>query len=135
LSGTIDESAYKSKSNELKSEAARNDESMTQLGDAGPVRADAALALFDWAQRADELWRRSNNALRRQILDAVCLNRSLSDVNLVTTKRKPFDVLAEGLDLKNSRGNRTALELFMAGVRAWGDCLRQSVTDVSRRLD
>jgi DNA invertase Pin-like site-specific DNA recombinase len=105
LSGTIEEAAYKSKFNELRSEATKTDESMAQLGNADSARGATAVALFEWAQQADELWRRSNNAVRRQILDAVCLNRSLSDVSLVTTKRKPFDVLAEGLDLKKSRGD------------------------------
>ena len=33
--------------------------------------------------------------------------------------RKPFDVPIEGLDLKNSRGDKTAVELFLAGVRGW----------------
>ena len=31
--------------------------------------------------------------------------------------RKPFDVLAEGLLSENSRGDKTAIELFLAGVR------------------
>jgi hypothetical protein len=32
--------------------------------------------------------------------------------------RKPFDVLAEGLaSKKNSRGDKTAIELFLAGVQ------------------
>jgi hypothetical protein len=34
--------------------------------------------------------------------------------------RKPFDVLAERLLSKNNRGDKTALELFVAGVRGWG---------------
>jgi hypothetical protein len=34
--------------------------------------------------------------------------------------RKPFDVLAEGLVSKKSRGDKTAIELFVAGVRGWG---------------
>jgi hypothetical protein len=33
--------------------------------------------------------------------------------------RKPFDVLAEGLISKNSRGDRTAIELFLAGIQGW----------------
>ena len=33
------------------------------------------------------------------------------------TSEKPFDVLAEGLILENSRGDWTPLELFVAGVR------------------
>ena len=32
--------------------------------------------------------------------------------------RKPFDVLAEGLLSENSRGDKTAIELFLAGIRA-----------------
>jgi hypothetical protein len=31
--------------------------------------------------------------------------------------RKPFDVFIEGLELANTRGNGTAMELFVAGVR------------------
>jgi hypothetical protein len=35
----------------------------------------------------------------------LALNRTLSDVSLVTQKRKPIDVLAKRLDLKKSRGD------------------------------
>lgn len=105
LAGTIDEVVYKAKSNELKSEAAKADEALAELGDVDPARGETALALFDWTQRAADVWRGSNNAVRRQILDSVCLNRILGHVNLVATKRKPFDVLAEELNLKNSRGD------------------------------
>ena len=97
---------YKAKSNELKAEVTRADEALVQLGEVDPARGETALVLFDWTQRAADIWRGSNNAVRRQILDAICLNRTLGHVNLVTTKRKPFDVLAEGLDSKNSRGDR-----------------------------
>jgi hypothetical protein len=31
--------------------------------------------------------------------------------------RKPFDVLAEGLISEQSRGDKTAIELFLAGVQ------------------
>ena len=106
LTGTIEEKIYKAKSNELKAETAKADEALAQLGDVDPVRGDVALALFDWTQNAVEIWRGSNNAIRREILDAVCLNRTLTDVNLYATKRKPFDVFAKGIGIKNSRGDR-----------------------------
>ena len=106
LASTIDEVAFSAKSNELKAEAAKTGEALAQVGDATPARGETALVLFDWSQRAADLWRGSNNAIRRDILDSVCLNRTLSDVSLVTTKRKPFDVFAERLDLENSRGDR-----------------------------
>ena len=86
--------------------AAKTDEALARVGDVIPARGETALALFDWTQRAADIWRGSNNAVRRKILDVVCLNRTLDDVNLVATKRKPFDVFAEGLDLENSRGDR-----------------------------
>jgi len=106
LAGTVDEAVYKAKCGELKAEVAKTDESLAQLGDGDPGRGETALALFDWTQRAADIWRGSNSAIRREILDAVCLNRTLGDVNLVTEKRKPFDVLAEGLLSENSRGDR-----------------------------
>jgi len=46
------------------------------------------------------------HTIRREILDSICLNRTLSDVTLVATKREPFDVLAEGLETNFSRGER-----------------------------
>jgi hypothetical protein len=119
LAGTVEEAVYKSKSTELKTEVAKADESLAQSGDVDPARAETALALFDWTQNASEIWRGSNNRVRREILDAVCLNRTLTDVNLDATKRKPFDVFAKGLEIKNSRGDRTSIELFSGSLSQW----------------
>jgi hypothetical protein len=87
-------------------EKTKADESLAQLGDMGSGRGETVVALFDWSQQIADLWCGTNNALRREILDSVCLNCTLGDVSLVTTKRKPFDVFAERLDLENSRGDR-----------------------------
>lgn len=106
LSGSVDESVYKSKTNELKAESADVDESLAEMGDVDQSRGELAVTLFDWTQKVAEVWRGSNNSVRRQILDSICLNRTLSDVTLVTKKRKPFDVFAERLDLRNSRDDR-----------------------------
>jgi hypothetical protein len=129
LTGTVEEPVYKAKSNELKAEAAKADETLAELGDVDPARGETALALFDWTQRAAETWRGSNNAIRREILDSVCLNRTLGDVNLVATKRKPFDVFVEGLKTENSRDDKTAIELFLAGLQGWEVSLRQRLDD------
>lgn len=93
-------------SNELKAEAKNADESLAALGDMAPSRGKVALAIFDFTQNVAETWRSSNSSVRREILDLICLNRTLGDVNLCTTKRKPFDVFAERLDLKKSRGDK-----------------------------
>jgi hypothetical protein len=51
-------------------------------------------------------------------------------VTPVPTMKKPFDVLAEGLISKNSRDDKTAIELFLIGVRALA--LQSSIIDVVR---
>jgi hypothetical protein len=43
--------------------------------------------------------------------------------------RKPFDVLAEGLHPKDSRGDETQLELFIAGVLGWEAYPRRRLDD------
>lgn len=65
-----------------------------------------AVEAFDLAQTAAERWRVSTEDDRRAILERVLLNRTLFATSLVTTKRKPFDVLAEGPILQQSRGER-----------------------------
>ncbi len=106
LAGSIDEATFKAKGDDLKTQIATVDESLASVEDVDEACAETALKLFDWSQQAADLWRGSNNAVRREILDAVCLNRTLSDVSLVIEKRKPFDVLAKRPDLKKSRAER-----------------------------
>lgn len=106
LATSIDQATFDAKSAELRDEIARVRESEAALAKLDPRCAESALAVFDWSQNAAQTWRGSNNAVRREILDAICLNRAVSDVTLVTVKRKPFDILAEGLSLKKSRGDR-----------------------------
>jgi hypothetical protein len=43
--------------------------------------------------------------------------------------RKPFDALVEGLISKNSRGDRTPIELFLVGVRGCDAGLRRRMND------
>lgn len=106
LAGTVDEDVYKSKTNELKAQSASVDESLAELGVVDPTRGQLAVTLFDWTQKVAEIWRASNTSVRRQILDSVCLNRTLSDVTLDAKKRKPFDIFAERPVLGNSRDDR-----------------------------
>jgi len=68
------------------------------LGEVDPDRGETALALFDWTQQDAEMWRGSNNTIRREILELVCLNLTLGDVSRELVKKKPFDVFAERLD-------------------------------------
>jgi len=85
------------------------------------------LAVFDFSQNAAEIWRGSKMLEKREILESLSLNRTLGHLTLALTKRKPFDVLAEGLVSKNSRDDWTAIELFRCGVRALSADLTFSV--------
>jgi hypothetical protein len=49
--------------------------------------------------------------------------------------RKPFDVLAEGLVSEKSRGDKTAIELFLSGVRGWEGHVRRQLDDGKPKAD
>ena len=110
LAGTVDEGVYKAKSSELRIETSGAEGSLAKVAASGPDTGPRALSLYDWSQNAARIWQGSNTAIRREILDSICLNRTLSDVKLVTTKRKPFDVFAERPNNGFSRGERIFTE-------------------------
>ena len=67
---------------------------------------DIAVKAFELSQDLRAKWFNADYAAKRRILEITCLNFSLDGVTLVPIMRKPFDMLAEGLDLKNSRDDR-----------------------------
>ena len=103
LAGTIDEPTFNVKRTELRDELAGVDWSLAGLGDLQPADAEAALAVFDFSQKAAEIWRGSKMLEKREILETVSLNRTLGNLSLVTEKRKPFDILAERPQVQLSR--------------------------------
>ena len=75
-------------------------------GDIRYRRGDIATELFNWTQRAAEDWAGSKIARKRAILESLSLNRTLGDVTLCLTKRKPFRELAERPSIQLNRGDR-----------------------------
>lgn len=67
--------------------------------------ADIAVKAFELSQNLRAKWLTADFAVKRRILEIVCLNLRLDDVSLIPTIRKPFDVLAEGLVSRESRGD------------------------------
>ncbi|MFH1109816.1 MAG: hypothetical protein V1790_11565 [Planctomycetota bacterium] len=106
LSGTINEGTFQKKSADLTGQVNEVDRALERCGDIDGSRGDIALAVFDWSQTAPEVWRGSKMSEKRAILDAVSLNRTLSDVSLVATKRKPFCYLAERPPVSSTRGDK-----------------------------
>ncbi len=110
LNGIIDEAVFQTKSAELKCFENEVRESAEAAVVFDPAQAERVLKTFDFSQKAAEEWRGSNNSRRREIIEAVSLNRAVSDVSLCVTKRKPFDILAERPSFVNGRGDCTDFE-------------------------
>ena len=105
LGGAIDEAAFTAKSAELKAQQEEVEKQLDEIGMDDPLLGERALALFDFSQHLVDIWHGSNWQRRRELLECVSSNRALSDVSLVLTKRKPFDVLAERPSSSFGRGD------------------------------
>ncbi len=105
LAGTLDEGRFSTKSVELRNEETALNDQLQKMGEFDPAVGRAALAVFDFVQNAAARWESSNKAVRREILGTILLKRTLSDVSLCVEKRKPFDLMAEGLSIDDSRGD------------------------------
>ena len=68
--------------------------------------AENAVKAFELSQNLRGKWLTADYSVKRRYLEIVFLNFVLDDVTLVPTTRKPFDVLAEGLLVSSSRGDR-----------------------------
>ncbi|MCK6441052.1 MAG: zinc ribbon domain-containing protein, partial [Planctomycetes bacterium] len=106
LNGTVDEALYQSKAQQTRLDLNGVERSLESIETVDRDRQNLALQVFDFSQNLGDLWRRSNFEARREILNAVTLNRTLSDVSIDLVKRKPFDALAERLSFHNGRGER-----------------------------
>ena len=99
-----------------KAEAEEVERELEEVGREDPDLGKFALDLFDLSANLGEIWRGSNSATKKELLACVSLNRMLSDVSLVTTKRKPFDEIAKRPVFEPSRDDKTRLELFCRGL-------------------
>jgi DNA invertase Pin-like site-specific DNA recombinase len=102
----IDADTFAGKSTELRDRAARLKLQAEVLDRGHDENADIAIKAFELSQSLMDKWLTTDYAAKRQILEIVCLNWRLDDVTLIPEMRKPFDVLAEGLLSKESRGDR-----------------------------
>lgn len=100
----IDGSTYSRKNTELRDRTAQLSLQIEACDRA--EYGDLAAKVFELSQRLTEKWRNADVRAKRRLLEIVCLNFWLVDVTLVAEMKKPFDVLAEGLILKSSRGDR-----------------------------
>ncbi|WP_146503033.1 recombinase family protein [Rubinisphaera italica] len=102
----IDESTFASKHRELRDRISSMTLKVEAMNRSKSEKADVAVKAFELSQTLSEKWVNADTRAKRQILEILCLNFSLDDVTLVPEWRKPFDVLAEGLDSENSRDDK-----------------------------
>ncbi len=99
----IDQETFARKHTELRDRLASIKLQLGVLDRSHDETAELAAKVFELSQTLRQQWLTADYAAKRRILEIVFLNCRLEDVNLVPTMRKPFDVIVEGLFLKNSR--------------------------------
>jgi site-specific DNA recombinase len=104
LRGAVDEAAFNAKTADLKAQLADVERQLDGAGMVTEENGRLALSVYDFSQNLVDIWRRSNFASRRTILECVSSNLALTDATLVVAKRSPFDYLAERPFLKDGRG-------------------------------
>ena len=106
LAEDIDQETFARKHTEIRDRLASIKLQLDVLDRSHDETAELASKVFELSQTLRQQWLTADYAAKRRILEIVFLNCRLDDVTLVPTMRKPFDVLAEGLLSKNSRGDR-----------------------------
>lgn len=105
LDGEIDAETFAEKATQLRDKAASLRLHL-EAADRGRYEIiDITVKAFELSQNLRAQWVTADYAAKRRILEIICLNWKLDGVSLCPTMRKPFDMLAEGLIWKNSRGD------------------------------
>jgi site-specific DNA recombinase len=99
----IDADTFAGKQTELRDRTARLKLQLDALDRNHDENADIAVKAFELSQNLREKWLVADFVAKRRILEIVCLNLRLVDVNLIPEMRKPFDALVEGLLNEQSR--------------------------------
>ena len=96
LDGVISAERYEELSRRWEVELDQIDRSVARHDRTSHETVDRALRVFELTQDLANTYVSRNPAGRRRILDALCLNIRLDDVNLVPTYTYPFELIAEG---------------------------------------
>ncbi len=102
LDDHLDQDAFARKDTELRDRLSSIKLQLDVLDRSHDETAELAVKVFELSQTLREQWFTADHATKRRILEIVCLNCRLDGVTLCPTMRKPFDVLIEGLFLKES---------------------------------
>ncbi len=99
INDQIDEATFARKQTELRDRLAGIKLQIDALDRSHDETAELAVRVFELSQTLREQWLTADYAIKRRILEIICLNCRLDGTTLVPTMRKPFDALAEGLSV------------------------------------
>ena len=102
----IEADTFATKSTEIRDRAASLTLEIEALNRGHDEDSDIAVKAFELSQSLMDKWVTADYAAKRRILEIVCLNFRLDDVSLCPEWIKPFDILAKGLLVQSSRGER-----------------------------
>ncbi|MGB1123678.1 MAG: recombinase zinc beta ribbon domain-containing protein [Phycisphaeraceae bacterium] len=102
----IDKNTFAEKNTELRDRIAQLSLQLEADDRNRAEQGEVALKVFELSQTLKDKWLTADYRAKRRILEIVCLNSFLRDVSLDMTLNKPFDVLAEGLESAENRGDR-----------------------------
>jgi site-specific DNA recombinase len=102
LSGTVDEQTYRSKNTELRDLVARLTLQMEATDRRKDENADLALKTFELSQSLHGKWFGADYAVKRKILEMICLNSVLQGATLCISTKKPFNALVERLPVSDN---------------------------------
>jgi hypothetical protein len=120
LADQVDEDAFARKATEIRDRLASIRLQLDVVDRTHDETADLALKAFELSQTLRKQWFSASYATKRRILEILCLNSRLEGEKVCFSWRKPFDVLAEGFQLKESGLDGTPVELFLDGIRNLG---------------
>ena len=118
ISDDVDQETFARKHTELRDRLASIKLQLDALDRGHDETAELAAKVFELSQTLRQQWLTADYAAKRRLLEIVFLNCRLEDATLVPTMRKPFDVLAEGLLSKNSRGERIRTSDLLNPIQA-----------------
>ena len=102
----ISKEQYEKKNRELREQEGNLSIRLAELQQDRHENTDNAIKSFELSQHLIETWNTSDFRAKRKILGILCLNLTLNGASLDIEWRKPFDMIAEGLDLNKSGEDR-----------------------------
>ena len=106
VNGTVGEEFFKSVHNDYQKELDALNYRLVNLSESVERDFDVAMKSIELSHQAESLYLRANPDQKRHLLSAVLSNCTMNGATLTPTYKKPFDLLAKGIESQNMRRGR-----------------------------